>query len=56
MGLVAIHPQESFCFCCFRYILNIYIMLLLIVQVIFEFVKISFQKLCFEFKIDGWDC
>lgn len=31
-------------------------MLLLIVQVILRFVKISFQKLCFEIEIDGWDC
>lgn len=40
-------------FLLFKYILDIYIMLLLIVQVILTFVKISILKLCFDFKIAG---
>lgn len=44
MGLVAIHPQECFCFCCLKYILKIYIMLLLIVKVLFKIFEDFFSK------------
>lgn len=52
-----IHPQEFFVlFLLFKVHFKYILMLLLNVQVILRFVKISFQKLCFEFEIDGWDC